>query len=100
MSTLYRGGFVYSPVDPFANAMVVDDATGSIAWIGGDDAAAVHADVVDEVVELDGAANADGEPERLVTTPGSRVAGLVVPTNEELEIARSCLAVLGVETGL
>ncbi|HEY3535144.1 MAG TPA: amidohydrolase family protein [Pedococcus sp.] len=55
MSTLYRGGFVYSPVDPFANAMVVDDATGSIAWIGGDDAAAVHADVVDEVVELDGA---------------------------------------------
>ena len=55
MSTLYRGGFVYSPVDPFANAMVVDDATGSIAWIGGDDAAAVHADAVDEVVELDGA---------------------------------------------
>ncbi|HEY3535145.1 MAG TPA: acetate kinase [Pedococcus sp.] len=51
-------------------------------------------------VELDGAANADGEPERLVTTPGSRVAGLVVPTNEELEIARACLAVLGVETGL
>jgi predicted amidohydrolase YtcJ len=55
VSTLYRGGFVYSPVDPFANAMVVDDATGSIAWIGGDDAAAVHADAVDEVVELDGA---------------------------------------------
>ncbi len=51
-------------------------------------------------VELDGTANADGEPERLVTTPGSRVAGLVVPTNEELEIARACLAVLGVETGL
>jgi predicted amidohydrolase YtcJ len=55
VSTLYHGGFVYSPVDPFANAMVVDDATGTIAWIGGDDAAAVHADAVDEVVELDGA---------------------------------------------
>ena len=55
MSTLYRGGFVYSPIDPFANAMVVDDATGTIAWIGGDDAAAVHVDGVDEVVELDGA---------------------------------------------
>lgn len=55
MSTLYRGGFVYSPTDPFANAMVVDDATGSIAWIGGDDAAAVHGDAVDHVVELDGA---------------------------------------------
>ena len=55
MSTLYRGGFVYTPVDPFANAMVVDDATGTIAWIGGDDAAAVHAEAVEEVVELDGA---------------------------------------------
>jgi predicted amidohydrolase YtcJ len=53
VTTLYRGGFVYSPVDPFANAMVVDG--GTIAWIGGDDAAAVHADGVDEVVELDGA---------------------------------------------
>ena len=52
MTTLYRGGFVYSPVDPFANAMVVDGTT--IAWIGGDDAARVHEDSVDEVVELDG----------------------------------------------
>jgi predicted amidohydrolase YtcJ len=55
VSTLYRGGFVYTPIDPFANAMVVDDATGTIAWIGGDDAAAVHVDSVDEIVELDGA---------------------------------------------
>ncbi|KQZ88175.1 hypothetical protein ASD62_01385 [Phycicoccus sp. Root563] len=55
MSTLYRGGFVYSPIDPFANAMVVDDATGTIAWIGGDDAASVHGDAVDRVVDLDGA---------------------------------------------
>jgi predicted amidohydrolase YtcJ len=53
VSTLYRGGFVYSPVDPFANAMVVDGTT--IAWIGGDAAASIHADAVDEVVELDGA---------------------------------------------
>ena len=53
VSTLYRGGFVYSPADPFANAMVVDG--GTVAWIGGDDAAAVHADAVDEIVELDGA---------------------------------------------
>jgi predicted amidohydrolase YtcJ len=55
VTTLYRGGFVYTPIDPFANAMVVDDATGTIAWIGGDDAAAGHVDAVDEVVELDGA---------------------------------------------
>ena len=58
MSTLYRGGFVYTPNDPFANAMVVDDATGTIAWIGGDDAAAGHVDAVDEVVELDGRVDA------------------------------------------
>jgi predicted amidohydrolase YtcJ len=51
-STLYRGGFVYSPVDPFATAMVVQD--GEIAWVGSDEAAAGHADSVDEVVELDG----------------------------------------------
>jgi predicted amidohydrolase YtcJ len=55
VSTLYRGGFVYSPVDPFAAAMVVDDRTGTIAWIGSDEAASVHVDAVDEVVELDGA---------------------------------------------
>jgi predicted amidohydrolase YtcJ len=52
-SALYRGGFVYSPVDPFASAMVV--AEGQVAWIGSDEAAATHADAVDEVVELDGA---------------------------------------------
>lgn len=52
-TTLYRGGFVYSPVDPFATAMVVDQ--GQIAWIGSDEAAATHADGVDEIVELDGA---------------------------------------------
>ena len=52
MSTLYRGGFVYSPVDPFANAMVVDGDT--IAWIGGDYAARVHESGVDEVVESTG----------------------------------------------
>lgn len=50
---LYRGGAVYSPTDPFAEAMlVVDDR---IAWVGPDAAAAAHADSADEVVELDGA---------------------------------------------
>lgn len=53
MSTLYRGGFVYSPVDPFATAMVVD--AGQIAWIGSDEAAATHADSGMQVIELDGA---------------------------------------------
>lgn len=52
-STLYRGGVVYSPADPFATAMVV--ANGTIAWIGSDEAAARHADGVDAIVDLDGA---------------------------------------------
>ena len=46
-------------------------------------------------VELDPLANVAGDPERLVTTPDSRIAAFVVPTNEELEIARACLALLG-----
>ena len=37
MRTLYRGGSVYSPDDPFATALVVDGAT--VAWIGSDEAA-------------------------------------------------------------
>jgi len=52
-STLLRNAVVYSPVDPFATAMlVVDDR---IAWIGGEGAAGVHADGVDSVVDLQGA---------------------------------------------
>ena len=52
-STLYRGGFVYCPTDPFATSMVIAD--DQIAWIGSDETAATYADGVDQVVELDGA---------------------------------------------
>lgn len=52
-TTLYRGGFVHSPADSRATAMVV--ANGQIAWIGSDDDAARHSDGVDAVVDLDGA---------------------------------------------
>ena len=45
-------------------------------------------------VELDAQANNDGPPERLVTTGTSRIPAWVVPTNEELEIARACLMVV------
>ncbi len=45
-------------------------------------------------LELDEPANAAGPPERRVTTPRSRVPAWVVPTNEELEIARACLTLL------
>jgi predicted amidohydrolase YtcJ len=44
-STLYRGGRVRSPADPFATAMLVAD--GAVAWVGQDAAAeALSADVV------------------------------------------------------
>ena len=52
-TTLFRNGSVYCPSDPFATAvMVVGDR---IAWIGGEGAAAAHADAADEIVDLDGA---------------------------------------------
>jgi predicted amidohydrolase YtcJ len=53
MRTLYRGGAVYSPADPFSTALVTDGDT--LVWIGSDEAAATHVDGVDTVVELDGA---------------------------------------------
>jgi len=52
-TTLLRGGRVYSSVDPFATALVIDE--GVIAWVGSDAAAKAHAESVDEVIELDGA---------------------------------------------
>src|SRR5437879_9551446 len=52
-TVLLRGGFVYSPADPFATAMVVDG--GSVAWVGSEGAADSFADGVDSVVRLDGA---------------------------------------------
>ena len=49
-------------------------------------------------VELDEAANAAaGGGERRISTDGSRAAVLVVPTNEELEIARQAAALVGAD---
>ena len=73
----------------------------AIAFTGGigENSVAVRGAVLEGLGALgvvpDAAANGHGDPERLVTTPGSRIAAYVVPTNEELEIARACLAVLG-----
>ena len=52
-SVLYRGGSVYAPSSPFAEALLT--VGSSVAWIGSDAAAAGHADSADEIVELDGA---------------------------------------------
>jgi predicted amidohydrolase YtcJ len=51
-ATLYRGGAVYSPADPFATAMLVVGDT--VAWVGSDDAATAQGAAAD-VVDLDGA---------------------------------------------
>ena len=57
--TLYRGGSVYSPADPFATAVLVEG--GVVAWVGSDEAAASMARVGAPggggvvVVDLDGA---------------------------------------------
>ncbi|GAA4974324.1 amidohydrolase [Yinghuangia aomiensis] len=50
---LLRNGAVYSPADPFATAMVVED--GTVAWIGAEGAAEAHLSAADEVVDLRGA---------------------------------------------
>lgn len=52
-TVMLRGGFVYTPADPFATAIVIDGDT--VAWVGEESAADSFADGVDEVVDLDGA---------------------------------------------
>ena len=85
-------------VGAYAVALGRVDALAFTGGIG-ENSVAVRAAVLAGLGALgvvpDDAANAAGSPERLVTAPGSRMPAYVVPTNEELEIARACLAVLG-----
>ena len=50
---LLRGGDVYTPADPFATALLVQD--GTVAWVGSDSAADSYARDADAVVDLGGA---------------------------------------------
>jgi predicted amidohydrolase YtcJ len=52
-TVLLRGGDVYSPADPFATALLVQD--GEVAWVGSDGAAESYARDADLVVDLEGA---------------------------------------------
>lgn len=65
----------------------------------GENVARLRADALSTLagwgVEIDAAANEQGSGERIISSPGSRVAVLVVPTDEELAIARACDVVLG-----
>ena len=51
-------------------------------------------------VGLDATANAGGSPERRVSTSESRTQAWVVPTDEESQIARATLDLLGIEHAL
>jgi hypothetical protein len=52
-TTLLRGGAVYNPAEPYATALLTVGDT--VAWIGSEDGADLHADSADEVVDLRGA---------------------------------------------
>jgi predicted amidohydrolase YtcJ len=52
-SILLRGGPIYAPSDPFADALLIND--GVIAWIGQSAAAQAHRSSVTHIIELDGA---------------------------------------------
>ena len=53
MRTLFCGGPVYTPADPNAQAMLVED--GTLAWVGSRQAASAMASGADQVVDLGGA---------------------------------------------
>ena len=52
-TTLLRGGSVYNPAEPYATAMLTVGET--VAWIGSEDGADLHADAADTVIDLGGA---------------------------------------------
>ena len=70
----------------------------------GERSAPLRAAVVDGLevlgLRLDEVANADGPAERRISAPASRVQVWVVPTDEEREIARATLEVLGLPHAL
>ena len=84
-------------VGAYAAAMGRLDAIAFTGGIG-EHNPALRAAVLDRLtvfgVEVDGAANAGAQGETLVSGAGSRVTAYVIPTNEELQIARECLAAL------
>ncbi len=70
------GGSIYSRSEPFATALLIDN--GLIAWVGDDAGAAVHVDIADRVVHLEGAFVAPGFVDSHVhaTSTGLRLLGL------------------------
>lgn len=92
--------FVYNVatrVGAYAAAMNGVDAIAFTAGIG-ENAATVRKDVCGYLgylgVKIDDAANDAGEDDSIITTPDSKTKVLVVPTNEELMIARETVEVV------
>lgn len=92
--------FVYNVatrVGAYAAAMNGVDAIAFTAGIG-ENAATVRKDVCGYLgylgVKIDDAANDAGEDDSVITTPDSKTKVLVVPTNEELMIARETVEVV------
>lgn len=82
--TLFRGGSIYSPADPFATAMLVDG--DRIAWLGEDGAADAHRDAAHTVVDLRGALVAPGFVDAHVhaTSAGLALTGLDLSATRSL----------------
>lgn len=88
---LYVGGRIYSPVSPFATAMLVDGDT--VAWLGEDSAAAAHRDSADRVVHLAGALVTPGFVDAHVhaTSTGLTLGGLDLSRADSLAAALTML---------
>ena len=77
-TTLLRGGAVYNPAEPYATALLTVGDT--VAWIGSEDGADLHADSADEVLDLRGALVAPAFTDAHVhaTSSGLALTGLDV----------------------
>jgi predicted amidohydrolase YtcJ len=88
---LLHGGTVYSPVSPFATAMLVDG--DRVAWLGEDSAAQAHRDSADVVIDLRGALVTPGFVDAHVhaTSTGLMLTGLDLTATDSLGEALALL---------
>lgn len=88
---LLHGGTIYSPVSPFATAMLVEG--DQIAWLGEDSAARAHRDAAHRVVDLRGALVTPGFVDAHVhaTDTGLALTGLDLAAADSLAEALTLL---------
>jgi predicted amidohydrolase YtcJ len=90
--TLLRGGTVYTPADPFATALLIEDE--HVRWVGGETLAERHAADVDELVDLAGAlvAPAFVDAHTHLTSAGLALTGLDLSGARSLHQALDAVA--------